>query len=85
MQILVDGKPVHFEKSRAIARAAKAISENLARRFVRETVIFMAIKKGVHENMSPEEGLFAKAALWFMQEEDILYRSFAESELAQSE
>lgn len=77
-QVFVDGKKLTLESSRALHEASKAMLNNFARRFVREQVTFMAITKGVHENTSPEQGLFAKAALWIIQEEDELYRIFAQ-------
>lgn len=79
-QIFVDNKQVTFEVAHRLHETSKSMLDNFARRFVRETVTFMAVKKGVHENVSPEQGLFAKAALWFLQEEDDLYRKFAQIE-----
>lgn len=79
-QIFVDEKQLTLETSRTLHETSKAMLNNFARRFVREQVTFMAIHKGVHENISPEQGLFAKAALWFLQEEDELYRRFAQIE-----
>lgn len=79
-QIFVDEKQVTYEVAHLLHETSKSMLNNFARRFVRETVVFMAVKKGVHENVSPEQGLFAKAALWFFQEEDELYRKFAQIE-----
>lgn len=79
----VDKRPLTIENSRKIHESSKSMLNNYARRFVREQVTFMAIQKGVHENTSPEQGLFAKAALWFYQEEDELYRTFAQIDIAE--
>ncbi len=75
--VFVDGKVVDAERAQRLHESSKAMLNNFARRFVRETVEFLAVKKGVHEYTTPEQGLFARAALWFLQEEDILYRKFA--------
>lgn len=82
-QVFVDGRPLTLEASRQMHDASKAMLNNFARRFVREQVTYMAIQKGVHQNISPEQGLFAKAALWFFQEEDELYRKFAQVEVVE--
>lgn len=79
-QVFVDGKQVTVETAKRLHETSKTMLNNFARRFVRETVTFMAVKQGVHDNLSPEQGLFAKAALWFFQEEDELYRKFAGAE-----
>ncbi len=78
--ILVDGRRVTLERAQQLNQGAKAALDSVARKFVRETVAFLAVKQGVHENTSPEQGLFAKAALWFMQEEDKLYLLLAQGE-----
>ncbi len=76
----VDGRELNLETAQKLRETSKAMLHNFARRFVREQVTFMAIKMGVHENTSPEQGLFAKSALWNFQEEDELYRKFAGEE-----
>lgn len=79
-RIFIDGKPLTLEAARTLHESSKILLNNFARKVVREQVTFMAIHKGIHENVSPEQGLFAKAALWFLQEEDKLYRKFAMTE-----
>lgn len=79
-RFFVAGRPMDLEVARALSEGSRGMLRNYARKFVRETVQFLAIKKGVHENTSPEQGLFAKAALWAMDEEDQLYRLLAQEE-----
>jgi len=74
---LFDGKRIDPERARHLQESSKAMLTNFARRFVRESVTFLAVKHGVHDYTTPEQGLFAKAALWFYQEEDTLYRKLA--------
>ncbi len=83
--IYVDGKQLTLQAAQKISETAKAMLNNFARKFVREQVVWMAIQKGVHSNTTPEEGLFAKAALYFYQEEDALYRKLAGVELDEDE
>ena len=79
-KVLVDGKGLNLETAKHLQESSRALLKNFARKFVGEQVTFMAVTKGVHENVSPEQGLFAKAALWVHQEEDELYRLLAQSE-----
>lgn len=78
--IFVGGRALNLETAKRMHEASKSMLNNFARRFVREQVMFMAIEKGVFENLSPEQGLFAKAVLWFYQEEEKLYKMFAQNE-----
>lgn len=77
--ILVDGRPTTMEVARHLRESSRNLLKNFSRKFVRDTVTFMAIKEGVHVNLTPEQGLFAKAALWGMQEEDALHRLLAQN------
>lgn len=79
-KVFVGGKPLNLDTAKTLRETAKAMLRNYARRQVREQVLFMAVHKGVFENESPEQGLFAKAALWFAQEEDKLYLELAGAE-----
>ncbi len=76
-KMLFDGKSADIERARKLHDSAKSMMNNFARRFVRAQIRYMAIQKGVHENVSPEQGLFAKAALWLLQEEEELYKKLA--------
>lgn len=79
-RVYINERPLTLDAAKLLHEGSKLLLKSFARRVVRETVTFMAIKKGVHENVSPEQGLFAKAALWFMQEEESLYHRFAMTE-----
>lgn len=76
-KVFVNGRTLEAEHATRLKQAAVAMRNNAARNLVRETVTFMAITDGVHKNINPEMGLFAKAALWFLQEENALYDTLA--------
>ena len=76
-RVFVNGRSLDIEAADRLKQAAVAMQNNAARNLVREAVTFMAIVDGVHKNISPDMGLFAKAALWFLQEEDTLYTLLA--------
>lgn len=82
-RILVDGRPLTVEKARRLQMSARTLTKNFARNFVQETIKFMAIKEGVHFNLTPEQGLFAKAILWQHEEEQKLYHALAGEELGE--
>lgn len=84
-KVFINGRPITLNAAKKLHEGSKAMVKNFARKVVREQVTFMAVHKGVHENISPEQGLFAKAALWVMQEEDELYRRFAAVEVAEGD
>lgn len=84
-RISIGGNKMTFEAAKAAQSAAQALLKNFAYKVVREQVTYMAIQKGVHENVTPEHGLFAKAALWWMQEERELYLSLAQLEVEEDD
>lgn len=79
-RILVDNKALTAATAVRLRRSARSLLTNFARTFVQDTVAFLAIKQGVHQNTSPEQGLFAKAILWQHHEEQELYRLLAGNE-----
>lgn len=79
-RILVDNKALTAATAVRLRRSARSLLNNFARTFVQDTVTFLAIKQGVHQNISPEQGLFAKAILWQHHEEQELYRLLAGNE-----
>lgn len=76
-KIMVDGRAVSVEKAERLRKSARTLLKNFARNFVQDTIDFLAIKQGVHQNLSPEQGLFAKAILWQHGEERELYNLLA--------
>lgn len=75
--VIVDGKRLNFDRAKKLQDSSQAVLRNYARGFVRSTLRSMAIHIGVHDNTSPDQGLFAKAVLWVMQEEDKLFELLA--------
>lgn len=80
-QVFIDGRPLKFEVARKLKQSARALKRNFARKFVQETIAFMAIKQGIHIALSPEQVLFAKAVLWQHNEEQMLYETLAQEGL----
>lgn len=78
-RILVNRKPLEVEQSVALRESAHALSDSFARRIIREQIRFNAIELGVHQGLDTYMILFAKAALWVMQEEEKLIASLLDS------
>lgn len=79
-RILVDNKALTAATAVRLRRSARGLLNNFARNFVQDTVVFLAVKEGVHYNTSPEQGLFAKAIIWQHNEEQELYKLLAGNE-----
>jgi hypothetical protein len=72
-QMLVGGKPLEVEQARLLRDQATRVLENKAFELIREQVAFAAVAMGVHKAETPEQMYFARAALWWgQQEEEIL-------------
>ncbi len=80
-KVLIEGKYLSVDRAMKLRVAAQAMQRNFAYRLVQENVKFLAVKIGVHQNTSPDQGLFAKAALWQHSEERELYARLAQSEV----
>lgn len=85
-KLYVDGRPLTLETAQKLKTSAEGLRNNYARKFVGDQVTYMAIQMGVFQNATPEQGLFAKAALWVRQEEDKLYAMLSQnSEIEEEE
>ena len=67
-RLVVNGKHVDHEFALKLRESAKGAQNNFALKFVHDHTRYLAITKGVHEHLTPEQGLFAKAALWHDQQ-----------------
>lgn len=70
--IAINGRPLEPEQAKLFAESARAMLDSFARKIIREQVAFQAVEMGVHQGLTPEMIVFAKAALWVMQEEQKL-------------
>lgn len=67
--VTIGGKKLDFEQAQNIIVSARALEDNLFRKIIREQVNYEAIKMGIHNGLSPDTILFAKAALWYNEQE----------------
>lgn len=75
--IFVNGKQLTPEQATLLRTSANAAQDSFALKLVHEQVRFKAVKMGVHEGLNPDMIMFAKAALWYAEEENKLLSTLA--------
>lgn len=79
-QLLVRGKRVDASQALILRRSARRLLREPSRKLVHDQVTFKAVTMGVHQGDTPEKVLFSKVVLWWGQQEDELYKLFAQQE-----
>lgn len=69
-KLLIRGRPLEYEQAVALRESASNILNSNAWQLVKEQVLYEAISKGVHEALNTDQVLFAKAAIWFCEQQD---------------
>lgn len=77
-KLFIRGVPVDDERKYLIREAAESALHNTALRTIHEEVLYQAVSMGVHQAHTPEMMQFAKAAIWWGQEQDKLLKSLSE-------
>lgn len=70
--VYVNQKRLNQEQLIALKESCNGLSNSFARNLIHEQVKYSAVKMGVHEGLNPDMILFAKAALWYCEQEDKL-------------
>lgn len=70
--IHINGKKLDPEQGIAFREGCMALKDSYARAILREQLRYLAIEQGVHQAINNDQVMFAKAALWYMGEEDKL-------------
>lgn len=78
--LFVNGNLVDPEKAHELRESARAVLHSPARLLVKEQVTYAAVEIGVHKAFNHEHTIFLKAALWYLKEEEDLYKAIARSE-----
>lgn len=75
-QILLRGKPIDsIETAQSLKQGASAMRQNFTRKIVQEQILFECSKIGLHLGKTPEDIMFAKAAIWVLMTEENIYKS----------
>lgn len=81
-RLIINNVLLDYEKALQLRESAKAALNNQALNLVNEQIAFMAVNLGVHQAFNNEQIVFAKSALWNMQETNKLLKTLAGDEEA---
>lgn len=70
--ITLNGKLLDREQAINFKESCVVLKDNFARKVLNEQVRFLAVNLGINVALSVDTILFAKAALWILQQEDDL-------------
>lgn len=70
--ISINGRDLNPEQYIHFREQVVALKDNFARKMINEQLRYKATVIGVHESNTIDELLFAKAIIWFINEENIL-------------
>lgn len=66
----VNGRELDLEGAKILREGAISLLDSQTRKFVKEQIMFEAVKIGVHFGDTPERVMFAKAAIWQLEQEE---------------
>ena len=70
--IIINGKELDTEQMINFTESCNALKDNYARKIIHEQIRYLAINLGIHNCLSLDTLMFAKAALWNLQNEQEL-------------
>jgi len=79
-RLLVNNVPLDHEKTIQLRDSARAALNSQVRNLVKSQVAYKAVTMGVHKSKDIDELYFAKAAIWWGQQEDDLLKLLAGQE-----
>jgi hypothetical protein len=83
-KLFIRGVPVEGERAYVLRHGAQIALDNIALRAVHEEVLYKAISQGIHLSQNFEHVQFAKAAVWYGQQERELLKLLASQGTANS-
>lgn len=70
--IIVNGQILETDQGIAFLQGVTALADSKARKLIRDQILYEAIKLGVNQGDNPDKIMFAKAAIWCLEEEERL-------------
>lgn len=70
--ILLNGKSIDPAQIIALKQGADTLRNSTVRKIVSDQIKYLAVRIGVSEGMNPDQILFCKAAIWCLEQEEIL-------------
>ena len=78
--VSIRGVPLNAEQSVALRDSADQALHNRALQIVHEQVLYQAVSLGVHQAQNTEQIQFAKAAIWYGQEEQRILKALSSND-----
>ncbi len=75
--LMINGKELDAESMLSFREACAALKDNYARKVIHEQVKYKAIERGIHKAQTLDELMFSKAAIWVVNELEILTHKLA--------
>lgn len=66
--ILINGKTLTIEQFQNFRQSVNALKSNFAFHVIADQLLYKAIATGVHQCLTPDQVIFSKATIWFIQE-----------------
>lgn len=76
-RLIINGKELDQEQMLAFRESSIALKDNYARRVINEQIRYKAVNLGINVALSLDTIMFAKAAIWCVNEEEILINTLA--------
>lgn len=70
--VIVNGKELEKDQAINFIESCHALKDNWARKVIHEQKRYLAINIGVHQGLNSEQIMFSKAALWDLEQENLL-------------
>lgn len=76
-RLIVNDKPVSIEHIVPFVEGCQSLRDSVQRKLIRDQILYKANEIGLHDGLTTEMIMFAKAAIWVVQEEDRLIEELA--------
>lgn len=77
MSITIGGRELEGQDMVDFKLSLVALTENPARKVLRDQLSYEAVKIGIHSSKTVDELMFAKAVLWVLEQEELLIAKFS--------
>lgn len=77
-ETLLNGRSLDLEKAQQLRESARQALDNVALKVVNHEVLYTAVTMGVHKVQEPVELLFARAAIWYGQQQEVHLKILAQ-------
>lgn len=73
---LINGKQLTLEQFQNFRQAIDALKNNFAFQIIADQILYKAIAIGIHQGLSPDQIIYSKSCIWFIQQFKDLLEKF---------